>query len=65
MNGRVANIGPHQRNRRLVAGLVMLGLGVGLVVALIAKGAAPGWLLTAIVPFWAGALGLIQARERT
>ena len=62
---RAANLGPRQRTRRLVLGVAILAIGIGLVIGLTAAGAPRGWLLAAIIPFWLGALGLIQARERT
>ncbi|HEV8643409.1 MAG TPA: hypothetical protein VGV13_20205 [Methylomirabilota bacterium] len=65
MNARVANIGPRERRRRLILGVVALAVGVAAVAALIIGGAARGWIVLAVVPFWVGALGLIQARERT
>ena len=61
----VGNIGPRGRRRRFALGLVMGAVGLVAVAALIVAGAAPGWVLAAFVPFWVGALGLIQARERT
>ena len=64
-DARVGNIGPGGRRRRLTLGLIMAAVGLVAVAALIVSGAAPGWVLAAFVPFWVGALGLIQARERT
>jgi len=43
----------------------MLAVGAGLVAGLIALDAAPGWQLLAFPLFFAGALGILQARERT
>lgn len=43
----------------------MLAVGVGLVVGLVALGARPAWLLLAFPLFFAGALGILQAREGT
>jgi hypothetical protein len=62
---KTGNIGPGQRRRRLLMGVGGLAAGVGLVAALIALRASPGWLLLAFVPFLAGMLGLVQAREHT
>lgn len=64
-DARIGNIGPGERRKRLVQGIVALAVGVIAVGALVAMRAAPGWIFVAFVPFWAGALGLIQARERT
>lgn len=65
MAPHVANIGPGGQRRRLVLGVAMLAVGAAVVTLLIALGTAPGWLLLAFLPFWVGALGLIQAREKT
>jgi uncharacterized membrane protein len=62
---KATNLGPVQRRRRLVIGATGLLAGVVLVGALIGLGASPGWLLLAFAPFFVGALGVIQARERT
>jgi hypothetical protein len=43
----------------------MLAAGVAVAGALLVAGAGTGWLLLTWPPFWAGALGLIQAREGT
>jgi hypothetical protein len=59
------NIGPRQRQRRLMMGIVALVVGVALVVALIWLRMGPGWVLLAFVPFFAGLLGLVQAHECT
>jgi len=62
---RAVNIGPRGQRRRLGLGVLMLAVGAGLVAGLIALDAHPGWLLLAFPPFFAGALGILQARERT
>jgi hypothetical protein len=64
-DARMANIGPGGRRRRVLVGVVMMAIGLVAVGALIVAGAARGWGLAAFLPFWLGALGLIQARERT
>jgi hypothetical protein len=65
MSLRVANIGIAGGRRRLLAGLAALALGVAIVVVVLLAGASPGWALLALAPFWGGALGVVQARERT
>jgi hypothetical protein len=62
---KVANIGPGERRRRTVVGLSAFAVGILLVGALIALGASPGWQVVAWLPFFLGALGLIQARDHT
>lgn len=61
----IANIGPRGRLRRMRLGVAMLALGAGLVAALVASDAHRAWRLLGFVPFWAGALGVMQAREKT
>jgi hypothetical protein len=63
--GRAVNIGPKERRKRLVIGVVMLVAGFGGLGALIAVGAAPAWRLALFVPFWAAALGYFQSWEGT
>jgi len=65
MGDTAGNLGPRQRRRRFVMGAVMLAAGVGVVVALVAFGADRGWRLLALLPFWVGALGLLQAHANT
>ncbi len=65
MRARAVNIGPRGRARRLRLGLLGLALGAGVVAALVAAGAGPGWALGAFVPFVVGILGIVQAREGT
>jgi hypothetical protein len=62
---RIGNIGPGGRRRRLIMGALLAVVGLVLVVGLILARVTPGWVLVAVVPFWLGALGLIQAREQT
>jgi len=63
--GPLANIGPRERRRRLIAGVAALvAAGSGLA-ALIALGVPRVWRVALVLPFWFGALGLAQARGRT
>jgi hypothetical protein len=62
---RAVNIGPRGQRRRFGLGLLTLLLGAGLVVGLLAFGARPAWLLLAFPLFFAGLLGVFQAREGT
>jgi hypothetical protein len=61
----IANIGPRGRKMRLRAGVIGLGAAVALAGLLIALGAPRGWRLSVFVPFWVGALGVFQARDKT
>jgi len=65
MASRVGNITGAGQRRRLTHGLIAIVLGVAIAVTIIALGLSPGWLLVLFVPFWFGALGVIQAREKT
>ncbi len=59
------NIGPRERRKRLVLGVVMLAVGLGLAAGLLEGGAGRWWRLSAFVPLWIGALGIFQARAET
>jgi hypothetical protein len=63
--GRIANIGPHGRRQRRIRGLWLLAVGLLAVGGFILVGRAPAWTLLAFIPFWLGALGLLQSLERT
>ena len=61
----IANIGPRERKFRLVSGIVLLSVGVSILGALALFGAGPLWGLALFIPFWGGATGFFQAREKT
>jgi len=63
--GRVANIGPRGRRRRVLLGAAALGAGVAILALLLMLGVDRGWRALLVVPFWAGALGILQARAHT
>lgn len=67
MNGAacVPNIGPAQRRKRLRFGLVAWVMGAVALAALLVLDADRGWRLLLALPFWAGALGFLQHREKT
>lgn len=46
-------------------GAVLLITGAGLAVLLVVIDAHRLWRLILCLPFWAGALGVLQAREKT
>jgi len=61
----IANIGFRERRKRMRFGVMLLvagGLGAAV---LAASGADRSWRLVLFLPFWAGALGVFQAREKT
>jgi len=59
------NLGPRERQKRLMVGL--MGIVVGIVAfVMLRASAAPWWGYLVLMPiFMAGAVGLIQWRERT
>lgn len=61
----VENIGLGERRKRLVFGVAMLALGLVAATALVSSGVGRVWRLGLFLPFWMGALGLFQAREKT
>lgn len=61
----IPNIGPRERRKRLVSGLIMLALSLIILIALVAAGVDRWWRLLLFLPLWGGATGLFQARERT
>lgn len=61
----IPNIGARQRRYRLVVGLVAAAASVLALGTLLGTGAPRIARLLAALPFWAGALGLLQHREKT
>jgi hydrogenase-4 membrane subunit HyfE len=60
----LSNIGPRETRKRRIVGWVALACGVAAAAVLLAAG-APRWArLGVALPFWAAALGLLQAREK-
>lgn len=61
----VANIGPRERRKRRLLGIVSLTVAVGVAFVLVTFD-APRWSrLVVFFPLWMAALGLLQAREKT
>ena len=63
--GHLANIGPRGRRRRLVIGAAAIGVGLVALLALLLSGVDRSWRVALVVPFWAGALGILQAQGHT
>ena len=61
----VANIDTAGRRQRLVAGLVEVVIGLGILAALLAFHANPLWRLPLLFVFWGAAVGFFQWRDRT
>jgi hypothetical protein len=61
----LANIGVRGRQRRMTNGVALLAAGGVGAALLIASGQPRAWRLVAFAPFWLGALGVFQAREKT
>jgi|HubBroStandDraft_2_1064218.scaffolds.fasta_scaffold341728_2 hypothetical protein len=61
----IANIGRRGRRQRATFGIVLLVVGAGILVALVVSGAPRAWRLALFLPFWAAAIGVLQAREKT
>lgn len=61
----VPNIGPRARAKRAKLGIAFLAVGAALALALILSGADRWWRVALVLPFWAGAIGIIEALEKT
>jgi hypothetical protein len=59
------NIGPAGRARRRIGGIALLTLGVTIAVALAVTDTPRWWRLGLLIPFWGGALGVLQAAFHT
>jgi len=60
-----ANIGPAGRRARLILGVAVLALTAGIAVALTLSGADRWLRVLLLFPFLFGAVGVLQAREKT
>ena len=61
----IPNIGPRERRKRMVFGLVVLGTGATALVALLVAGVQALFRLPLFLVFWVGLIGVLQAREKT
>jgi hypothetical protein len=61
----VANIGPAERRKRMMFGIVALVAAVIIAVLLVVVHAPLVWRLPLFLLFYAGALGFFQARDKT
>jgi fatty acid desaturase len=61
----ITNIGPRERRRRLLSGVVALGIALSAFALLAATGVDRWWRLLLFLPFAAAASGYFQARDKT
>ena len=59
------NIGPAERRKRFISGVVLLGLSLLLAALLMLFGVARWWRLGLFFPLFTSAIGFSQARART
>ena len=62
---RQTNIGPREQRRRRILGATMLAIGAIIVIGQMGMDANRLWRLATVIPFFLGALGLIQAQSGT
>ncbi len=61
----IANLSPHERTRRLVAGAIPFVVGLVVLAVLAGTGADRWWRLMLLPLFWGTAVGFFQWREGT
>lgn len=61
----VPNLGPRAQRKRLVFGIAALGASVVIAPILVLAHVPLAWRLLLFVPFYLGALGVFQARDKT
>jgi|SRR5688572_32067266 len=61
----IPNIGPRERRRRLIGGIVLVAIALCAGVALVLFNAPRPWRLLVFLPAWAGALGVFQVTAKT
>lgn len=61
----VANIGPRERSKRRLLGIVALTVGVAAAFVMVVFDAPRLLRLVVFFPIWIAGLGLLQSRERT
>ena len=64
-SARIANIGSHERRKRLIWGVVASGVGVSIAALLVMIRAPLFWRLPLFILFDVAALGIFQARDKT
>ena len=61
----IANIGPRERRKRMVSGVVGIVAGLAVGALLVASGGERWTRLVLLLPFWMGGLGVFQAQGHT
>ncbi len=61
----IPNIGPGERRRRMVGGIVMVGVTLAAAAWLVTTDAPLLWRAFVVLPAFAAALGIFQARAQT
>ncbi len=61
----VPNIGRAERRKRMTFGVVLFTIASLAAAALVLMGVDRLWRLPLLLPLWAGAIGVFQAREKT
>lgn len=61
----VPNIGPRERRRRLIAGVVFSGMTLAIAAYLLASGAPRGWRALIVLPAAMAAVGVFQVQAKT
>jgi len=59
------NIGAGESRKRVIMGVTMLAVGLGIAAALALAGVSRWWLIGLFLALWVGALGFFQARAKT
>jgi hypothetical protein len=65
MPSEAINIGPRERRKRRMLGIVAFTVGVALAFLLVTTPSPRLLRLIIFFPIWIGGLGLLQAREKT
>ena len=61
----IVNIGPAERRKRLISGIVMSAISLAVLTGLLASGANHVWRLFLFLPFVAAAIGFFQWHDKT